>query len=178
MDKQKKELFGNKIMHGNAIYLFRKTLTTIMGHRAAKVKPQKWRKGNKMKRFISILLVLAMVLGMSTSVFAANSALIESQPVNEKAANGESSIEPYSSRWYREDVVEKEKEPFTFYSSDKKKMVTGTYKKVATYYVYRDGSGKRQHKFDTYTYTWTGYYRTSTTGTSSNWIIDSNYVKM
>ncbi len=57
-------------MHGNAVNLFRKTLTTIMGHTAAKVKPQKWRKGYKMKKFISILLVLSMVFGMSTSVFA------------------------------------------------------------------------------------------------------------
>lgn len=52
-----------------------------MGHTAAKVKPQKWRKGNKMKRFISILLVLAMVFGMSTSVFAGDAIEANNAPM-------------------------------------------------------------------------------------------------
>ncbi len=67
-------------MHGNAVNLFRKTLTTIMGHTAAKVKPQKWRKGIEMKKFISILLVLSMVFGMSTSVFAGEAVDVNHSP--------------------------------------------------------------------------------------------------
>lgn len=70
MDRKKKELFSNKIVPRNTLNLFGKTLTTIMGHTAAKVKPQKWRKGYKMKKLLSLLLAFTMVFSTATVSFA------------------------------------------------------------------------------------------------------------
>lgn len=139
------------------------------------------------KKFSSLVLCIAMMLTLVPQViFAAgdeetsNATIVAPLTVNEEGGNG--TVEPRSSRWHPEDVVEKENVPFTFYNTNKSatatKMVMGHYKKVAHYSVYNDGSGKRVHKYDTYYYTWTGYYRYHTTGTASSWIQDSKYTNV
>ncbi len=139
------------------------------------------------KKFLALVVCIAMMLTLiPQAIFAAgkeedsNAATVVPPTVNEEGGNG--TVEPRSPRWHPEDVVEKEHVPFTFYNTDSSatatKMVMGHYKKVAHYSVYNDGSGRRVHKYDTYYYTWTGYYRYHTTGTASSWIQDPEYVNV
>lgn len=119
-----------------------------------------------------------MLFGINTTSFANVNEIGEENETITEIITDQDDGTVLSSRWYITNVVEVENEPFTCYSSDMKKMVRGTYKKVATYRVYRDGSGRKYHVKDTYHYTWTGYYRVHTTGVSSNWITDTNYVNV
>ena len=135
-----------------------------------------------MKKLKSMLLTLSLVFGLSASAFATEGTEFTDVKLAEKIAAGISSediptIEP-NSRWYTKEIKEIDDKPFTEYSADKKRMVSGKYDMVATYRYYRDGSGKRQHVKDTYYYTWTGYYRKHTTGTASNWIVHPDYVNV
>ena len=144
----------------------RKTLFFIMKHSTGEVKPLYGGKEETMKRkFLALVICVAMMLTLvPQAIFAVEkdadstvSTEVAAPLVNEDGYG--SAIEPKSSRWYPQIVVEKEDEPFTKYSADKKRKVKGTYTLKALYHVYRDGSGKKIHQHDTYYYTWTGYQK-------------------
>lgn len=61
MDRNEKELFRNStVIWEPRVNIFRKTLVSIMGNKAEKVKPQKCGERVTMKKVISLVMIVAL----------------------------------------------------------------------------------------------------------------------
>ena len=109
------------------------------------------------KKIIMTMLVISIMVIGTTSLAVANTET-ENYSYSMKASRDEIS-EPFSSRWYRQDVVIYENKQGTRISDDGLRKVEFTQTKIAVYNVYVGNPDKRIHVHDKYYTVWTGYKR-------------------